>query len=74
MKYIVWELISAYDGYFTTEVNTWEDALKVVEKTLSHYPHKYEKFLKALKKGDKFDIGGDRHIFITTVCLTGPVN
>jgi hypothetical protein len=32
MKYIVWELISPWDGYETQDADSWEDALEKVRK------------------------------------------
>ena len=35
MRYIVWELISPFDGYGTTECATWEEAVACVTAVMT---------------------------------------
>lgn len=88
MKYIVWELISPYDGYGTNEYATWEEARKRVMEvmTASHmrYTPKARKQYKdwlAGKIGKIYVSSGEGQqqsveveIFITSTPLTGPLS
>lgn len=72
IQYRVWELISPYDGYATTDCDSWEAALEVVKTRIT--ARQYERFLK---KECHLVLDSKEHtyseIFITTAPLSGPV-
>lgn len=88
MRYIVWELISPYDGYATTECATWEEACACVKAVMST-PHarrnqqaknQYNKWLEGklgkiqVMSGKGRTLTTDIEVFVTSTPLTGPLS
>jgi len=82
MNYIVWNLISDYDGYHETECATWEEAVACVRDACSYNKKAKAQFQKWLdgkideiKVMDK-ETGGRQsttvRVFVTTKKLSGP--
>lgn len=82
MKYIVWDLISDYDGYNETKCATWEEAVACVRDACSHNKRakaQFEKWLAGnideIKVMDK-ETGGRQstsvRVFVTSEKLNGP--
>lgn len=85
--YIVWELISPYDGYSTTECATWEEACACIKAVMEapgvrrsaeakrQYNDwksgKIDKIYVITGKGMSKTV--DLEIFITSTPLTGPL-
>lgn len=87
MKYLVWELISPYDGYHTTECATWEEARQCVTAVMTapgvrrsaEAKRQYNEWL-AGKRDKIYVIVGKGHsqtvdieMFITSTPLTEPL-
>ena len=81
-KYIIWELISPYDGYAQYHLNTW---LGVVEKVKSLVPKRHMNLFHKWEKGKipKIEVRGTRfggsselelQLFVTSDCLNAPLN
>ena len=78
MKYIVWELISPYDGYGTTEHATWDEACAQVKRIVDESPRCKRNGGSILYKNwlaGKIDIieTGEVYLFVTSARLTGPL-
>lgn len=76
MKYIVWYLISPYDGYSQTVCDTWEAALEIMKIELGE--RLYKEYLKSLKKNGtgKVEWGDETYrqeAFITSQILKQPI-
>lgn len=75
MKYIVWDLISPYDGFDRTTCDTWEDVQKIIQARCFE--------LKIEKNYDRWSSGkisivtktGDHNVylFVTTEPITLPI-
>lgn len=78
MKYLVWELISPYDGYHTTECATWEEAAACVKAVVDQHrrsiktQNQYKKWLAG--KVAKVEVDNPLiEVFITSTPLTEPL-
>lgn len=78
MKYIVWNLISPYDGYGTVECADWDEVCKTVKKELENHfltvPKAAELMYKKWNDGHTPKITAvGLEIFVTTEPLINPV-
>ena len=81
MKYILWDLISPYDGYQETEFETWDEAEAAFKARLDQYsknllPGKADLLFAKWKSGEmtKIDNRSFFEIFITTVPLNKAIS
>lgn len=82
MKYIVWELISAYDGFIEHNVASWQAATDKVEEILKPASKKGEPYFAdwvagVMPRVQVWEEGGRRElvldVFVTTEPLLGNV-
>lgn len=87
MKYILWDLISPYDGYSETEFDEWDKVVDAVHSCLiRRFGKKGETFFNSWRSGKTPKIihlgkrragaqfsDDDVEIFVTTAPICGPV-
>ncbi len=72
MKYIIWDLINDYDGYFTTNCNSWDEVKTIMHNRCRELKlnHLYEKWLTGkISRIEKNTV----LLFVTTEALNTPV-
>lgn len=69
MKYIVWDLITPYDGYDQVECHTWDEVCAVMRERTKSY--EYDKWVAG--KIQKVETK-TKQIFVTTEPITQPID
>jgi hypothetical protein len=82
MKYIVWDLISDYDGFWQTECATWEEAVACVRAACKENKKALAQFkkwqegkiaeIRVMGKGFGKSEATEVNVFVTSKKLTEP--
>lgn len=76
MKYIIWDLINNYDGFSTTDCNSWDEVKSVLSARCKELklPYLYDKWLSGkISKIERTGKNNEALLFVTTEALVAPV-